>query len=95
MSSLLHKLAFKFLVDDRSRRLGNISGGSQQVKYHPFFHGIDWEALYHRQIRPPIQPNVRYPGDAQCFDVYPEDDGKREPYTESMIQQFDHLFESF
>ncbi|RWA11452.1 hypothetical protein EKO27_g3639 [Xylaria grammica] len=84
-----------FCTVDRSRRLGNISGGSQQVKAHPFFDGVDWQALYHRQIRPPIQPNVRYPGDAQCFDIYPEDDGKREPYTESMIRQFDHLFHSF
>ncbi|KAI1184430.1 camp-dependent protein kinase catalytic subunit [Nemania serpens] len=84
-----------FCTVDRSKRLGNISGGSQQVKAHPFFHGIDWHALYHRQIRPPIQPNVRYPGDAQCFDVYPEDDGQREPYTESMVKQFDHLFDSF
>ncbi|GAW15526.1 hypothetical protein ANO14919_049390 [Xylariales sp. No.14919] len=84
-----------FCTVDRSRRLGNISGGSQQVKAHPFFDGVDWQALYHRQIRPPIQPNVRYPGDAQCFDIYPEDDGKREPYTESMIRQFDHLFDSF
>lgn len=84
-----------FCTVDRSRRLGNVSGGSQQVKAHPFFHGIDWEALYHRQIRPPLQPNVRYPGDAQCFDIYPEDDGKRDPYTESMFRQFDHLFDGF
>ncbi|KAJ8122933.1 hypothetical protein ONZ43_g996 [Nemania bipapillata] len=84
-----------FCTVDRSRRLGNISGGSQQVKAHPFFQDIDWQALYRRQVRPPIEPNVRYPGDAQCFDVYPEDDGKREPYTESMISQFDHLFDSF
>ncbi|KAI1300469.1 camp-dependent protein kinase catalytic subunit [Xylaria venustula] len=84
-----------FCTVDRSRRLGNISGGSQKVKSHPFFDGIDWQALYHRQVRPPIQPNVRYPGDAQCFDIYPEDDGKREPYTDSMMKQFDHLFESF
>ncbi|KAI0021393.1 protein kinase-like domain-containing protein [Xylariomycetidae sp. FL0641] len=84
-----------FCTVDRSRRLGNISGGSQQVKSHPFFEGVDWDALYHRQIRPPIQPNVRYPGDAQCFDTYPEDDGKRDPYSEDMARQYDHLFDSF
>ncbi|KAI1434833.1 camp-dependent protein kinase catalytic subunit [Xylaria sp. CBS 124048] len=80
---------------DRSKRLGNISGGAQLVRDHPFFDGIDWDALYHRQIRPPIQPKVRYPGDAQCFDIYPEDDGKRDPYTESMARQFDHMFDDF
>lgn len=84
-----------FCTVDRSKRLGNMNGGSQQVKAHPFFRGVDWQALYQRRIHPPITPNVRYPGDAQCFDVYPEDDGRREPYTESMISQFDHLFNSF
>ncbi|KAI1500662.1 kinase-like domain-containing protein [Biscogniauxia marginata] len=84
-----------FCTVDRSRRLGNISGGSQQVKNHPFFQGIDWDALLHKQIRPPIQPNVRFPGDAQCFDVYPEDDGKRDPYTEDMARQYDKLFDNF
>ncbi|CAJ2503746.1 Uu.00g111400.m01.CDS01 [Anthostomella pinea] len=84
-----------FCTVDRSRRLGNISGGSRPVKSHPFFQGIDWDALYKRQVRPPIQPNIRFPGDAQCFDVYPEDDGKREPYTEDLARQYDSLFETF
>lgn len=80
---------------DRSRRLGNISGGSSAVKQHPFFETLDWQALYNRQIRPPIQPHVRFPGDAQCFDVYPEDDGKREPYTDELFEKYDKYFEGF
>ena len=84
-----------FCTVDRSRRLGNLIGGTQQVKSHPFFEGIDWDALYRRQIRPPIQPNVRFPSDAQCFDVYPEDDGKRDPYTDELARQYDRYFEGF
>ncbi|RYP24242.1 hypothetical protein DL765_000737 [Monosporascus sp. GIB2] len=80
---------------DRSQRLGNISGGARPVKSHPFFYGVDWDALYHRRVRPPIQPHVRFPGDTQCFDVYPEDDGKREPYTEELASRYDHYFEGF
>lgn len=80
---------------DRSRRLGNINGGSIRVKEHPFFEGIDWEALLHRQVRPPIQPKVRFPGDASCFDVYPEEDAQREPYTDDMASKYDQYFESF
>ncbi|RYP84997.1 hypothetical protein DL770_005126 [Monosporascus sp. CRB-9-2] len=80
---------------DRSQRLGNISGGTRPVKSHPFFYGVDWDALFHRRVRPPIQPHVRFPGDAQCFDVYPEDDGKREPYTEELASRYDHYFEGF
>lgn len=84
-----------FCTVDRSRRLGNLIGGTRQVKEHQFFEGIDWNALYNRQIRPPIQPNIRYPGDAQCFDIYPEDDGKRDPYTDELSRQYDHYFEGF
>ena len=80
---------------DRSRRLGNINGGSIRVKEHPFFEGIDWEALLRRQVRPPIQPKVRFPGDASCFDVYPEEDAQREPYTDDMANKYDQYFENF
>ncbi len=80
---------------DRSRRLGNISGGTLQIKSHPFFLGINWDDIFHRRVKAPIQPNVRFPGDAQCFDIYPEDDGKRDPYTEELASKYDHYFEGF
>ncbi|KAH8662272.1 kinase-like domain-containing protein [Xylariales sp. PMI_506] len=84
-----------FCTVDRSRRLGNISGGAARVKEHPFFENMNWEALLQRQIRPPIQPQVRYPGDSQCFDTYPEDDGKRDPYTDDLAEKYDRYFEGF
>ncbi|SPQ19515.1 4c0aa34d-c625-433f-ab30-56b406ac204d [Thermothielavioides terrestris] len=31
---------------DRSRRLGNISGGAARVKEHPFFAAVDWDACF-------------------------------------------------
>src|SRR5690349_7011483 len=84
-----------FCTVDRSRRLGNISGNANAVKSHPFFEGIEWDALLNRQISPPIVPQVRFPGDAQCFDLYPEDDGKREPYTDEMANKYDQYFKDF
>lgn len=80
---------------DRSRRLGNISGGASRVKEHPFFHGVNWEDTLARRNRGPMIPPVRYPGDAQCFDAYPEDDGKREAYTSEMAQKYDDYFKDF
>jgi protein kinase A len=80
---------------DRSRRLGNISGGTRAVKSHPFFTGIDWPAIVQRRVRPPIQPRVRFPGDAQCFDTYPEDDGNRAAYTEEQAERYDGYFTDF
>lgn len=84
-----------FCTIDRSRRLGNISGGAKRVKEHPFFKQVDWDAIYHRRQRGPIVPPVRYPGDAQCFDSYPEDDGRRAEWSVDMAQRYDDLFKDF
>ena len=84
-----------FCTIDRSRRLGNISGGAARVKEHPFFRGIEWDELLQRRRRGPIIPPVRYPGDAQCFDTYPEDDGKRIEYTLEHAEKFDQYFKDF
>lgn len=84
-----------FCTVDRSRRLGNISGGAARVRAHPFFRGIDWDAVLLRRRRGPIIPPVRYPGDAQCFDIYPEDDANKERYSEDMAERYDQYFKDF
>jgi len=80
---------------DRSRRLGNISGGAAKVKAHPFFAGVDWDAVLQRKHKGPIVPPVRYPGDAQCFDIYPEEDAVRDEYTDEMLEKYDDYFKDF
>ncbi len=40
------------------KRLG--ANGGQEVRSHPFFASIDWEALYRRNIAPPFQPCRNY-----------------------------------
>ena len=80
---------------DRSRRLGNISGGAARVKAHPFFAGVDWDAIIQRRQRGPIIPPVRFPGDAQCFDIYPEEDTVRDVYTDAMAEVYDDYFKDF
>jgi len=80
---------------DRSHRLGNMSGGAARVKAHPFFSGVRWEDVYYRKYKGPIIPPVRYPGDAQCFDVYPDETEKRQPYTDEMVERWDERFADF
>lgn len=80
---------------DRSKRLGNISGGASRVKSHSFFEEINWEDLLNRRQRGPIVPPVRYAGDAQCFDTYPEDGDTRDPYSSDMAKQYDQYFQEF
>ncbi|PHH68675.1 hypothetical protein CDD80_7348 [Ophiocordyceps camponoti-rufipedis] len=73
-----------------------MSGGAARVKAHPFFRPVDWDDVINRRHQGPIIPPVRFPGDAQCFDTYPEDeaDGPVE-YTDDMVRQYDHYFDDF
>lgn len=80
---------------DRSRRLGNLSGGARQVKQHPFFDGIDWETLYYRRMKGPIVPQLRHKADASNFDEYADDDGEKAPYTEDMRREYEEAFREF
>lgn len=47
---LSKELIKAFLVPDRSKRLGNMIGGTQDVLDHPWFRGVDWDALERREI---------------------------------------------
>lgn len=85
----------QFCTVDRSKRLGNIQGGAQRVKDHPFFAGVVWEDVYYRKYSGPIIPNVRYPGDAGCFDMYPDEKAGRESYSEELSRKWDWHFKDF
>jgi protein kinase A len=38
---------------------------------------------------------VRYPGDAQCFDIYPEEDATADVYSDEMVERYDECFKDF
>lgn len=40
-----------------SKRLGAGPGGAEEIKKHPFFNGIDWEAVRDRKLKPP-KPDI-------------------------------------
>jgi len=69
----------KLLVQDRTKRLGNLKNGSDDVKRHRWFKTIDWEEVYYKQLKPPLVPKVSYEGDTRNFDDYPETDWRQVP----------------
>jgi len=85
----------QFCTVDRSHRLGNISGGAARVKEHPFFRGVHWDDVYYRKYRGPIIPPLRHKGDAQCFDIYPDEKVGREPYTDDLKKKWEDHFKDF
>ncbi|KAK8402567.1 hypothetical protein O3P69_000748 [Scylla paramamosain] len=65
-------LVKKLLTQDRTKRLGNMKNGADDVKRHRFFKNLDWEDVYEKKLKPPIVPRVSYEGDTRNFDDYPE-----------------------
>ena len=48
-----------FLHPDRTKRLGNMIGGTSDVLEHPWFRGVDWGALERREIT--VRFNTQFP----------------------------------
>ncbi|CAG7785465.1 unnamed protein product [Allacma fusca] len=70
-------LVKKLLALDRTKRLGNMKNGADDVKGHRWFKDYDWEEVYHRRLQPPILPKVSFDGDTHNFDEYPEQESYR------------------
>uniref|UniRef100_A0A7N8Y742 Protein kinase C n=1 Tax=Mastacembelus armatus TaxID=205130 RepID=A0A7N8Y742_9TELE len=49
---------------DPSRRLGVVGN----IRLHPFFKTITWQALENREVEPPFKPKVKAPNDCSNFD---------------------------
>jgi len=63
----------QLLTKEQSFRLGNLKNGAQDIKNHPWFKGVDWNARLQCRVTPPIIPNFAHPGDTGNFDIYPEE----------------------
>jgi len=64
----------KLLTSDRTKRLGTMRGGAEDVKTHRWFREINWEDVKERKLEVPIKPQVDHPGDSNNFEKYPEED---------------------
>lgn len=55
-------------MKDPDLRLGSGEEGVDEIRNHPFFKSIDWEAIYNKKIRPPFIPNVKSDLDHKYID---------------------------
>ena len=78
VDSLAKDLIRRLLVNDVSKRLGNLKSGNKDITSHKWFGNLDWIKLYNRQIPVPFVPKQAHPGDTKNFDNYEEIDLAKE-----------------
>jgi len=67
-------LVKKLLTVNPSFRLGNLSGGIDDILKDPFFSSINWTALENKQVTAPYTPPIKDQLDSSNFDHYDEAD---------------------
>ncbi|TLD33248.1 hypothetical protein PspLS_00465 [Pyricularia sp. CBS 133598] len=83
----------RLITADLTKRLGNLYGGSQDVRNHPWFAEVTWDRLARKDIDAPYTPPVKAgAGDASQFDRYPEE---TERYGQTGHDEYGHLFPGF
>lgn len=100
MSENAKSLITQLCTIDRTRRLGNLSGGAKDVKAHPWFDGVDWDRVYNREYDGPIIPKLGGMDDASCFERYEKEEGEGlggggKKGSEDDAKEWDKLFEGF
>ncbi|EAS34359.1 AGC/PKA protein kinase [Coccidioides immitis RS] len=86
-------LLSQLITPDLTKRLGNLRGGSEDVKNHAWFSEVTWDRLARKDIDAPYIPPVKAgQGDASQFDTYPEE---TEQYGLPADDEFGHFFQEF
>jgi protein kinase A len=86
-------LLSQLITPDLTKRLGNLHGGPEDVKNHPWFAEVTWDRLLRKDIDAPYVPPVRAgQGDASQFDKYPEEN---EAYGSTGEDPYHNLFTEF
>lgn len=55
-------------IKDPDKRLGTDPDGVKNIKSHPFFASIDWDAILQKKIKPPFTPKIRNETDTKYID---------------------------
>ena len=89
IDSLGRDLVKKLLNADRTKRIGNLRNGAEDVKTHKWFREVDWEDVYNKKLKPPFVPKVKGTGDTSNFEDYSDEDLEIEPVTEREALMFE------
>ena len=87
------------LTADPVERLGNLKGGADDVKKHPFFKKIAWPSLLLKKIEAPYKPTIKGETDASNFEAYDDPDkgmaNSRNTFPRNTFAEFTRLTEAY
>ncbi|XP_017856323.1 PREDICTED: protein kinase DC1 isoform X1 [Drosophila arizonae] len=86
----LKSLIENLLQSEPSKRLGNSTEGSTDIKNHPWFQGVDWYAILNQDISPPYLPTVTSIEDLSNFENF-----ESKTKLKSKINRHPDLFNNF
>lgn len=72
----------KLLSREIQTRLGNLKGGVDDIKSHPWFASIDFDMLIKKSIKAPWIPKITGVTDVSNFDPYGADDHIDDGYVD-------------
>ncbi len=67
-SNSLKDLLSGLFNKDPEKRLGSGPDGAKNIKKHPWFQGVNWEALLNKEIKAPFKPVIKSEIDVSYFD---------------------------
>ena len=68
------------LVQDLSKRYGNLKNGVNDIKNHLFFKNMNWDKLITQEIEAPFIPNIK-DNELKYYNFYPDSGGTVEAYN--------------
>ena len=68
MSSECQDLLKKIFVLDPDKRLGGGPGDYEELTAHPWFNGVDWDAITKKSVKPPFKPKLASEIDVRYID---------------------------
>ena len=92
VEGLAKDLIRKLLVADRTKRIGCLRNGAEDVKTHKWLKEIDWEDVLCRKLKPPFVPKFKFDGDTSNFDDYGEEGFEK---AAKVSERETKLFEDF
>ena len=67
------KQMVSFLLEhDTTKRLGCLNGGTEDIKNHQWFQGVEWLFVLHKRIQAPWIPTLNSSSDNSYFEEYPD-----------------------